>query len=215
MSSQAQESSGNNKQQQEKQQRNFIEKAQNDGIGALLGQFTHKVRLTAFRTGFAAYKAFSRVSVSLFPPISFFVLMWGGVLFLSFLSNRDLSYVGQGGFDSCIAGLKIDKVEPGTVKCSIKVAPNLQNSYGTLHGGAIAVMVDVVGTLALMSKDASRPGVSVDIGVSYMAAAKEGDVVDVEGKVLRMGQKLGFTQIDFRRRSDGAHLATGTHTKAL
>ena len=45
------------------------------------------------------------------------------------------------------------------------------NGYGALHGGAISTIVDVVGTLALLSKDPSRAGVSIEMNQSFCAAA--------------------------------------------
>ena len=56
---------------------------------------------------------------------------------------------------------------------------------------------------------------SVELSVSFLAAAKLGEDVTVHGRVLRTGKKLGFTHVDVRRKSDGTLLATGRHTKAL
>ena len=47
------------------------------------------------------------------------------------------------------------------VQCTLTVGPSLQNSRGTLHGGAAATLVDVLGTMALLTKDPQRPGASV------------------------------------------------------
>lgn len=35
---------------------------------------------------------------------------------------------------------------------------SLQNAYGTLHGGCTATLVDVLGTMALLTKEAEAPG---------------------------------------------------------
>ena len=83
-----------------------------------------------------------------------------------------------------------------------------------MHGGAVSTIVDVVGTIALLSIDATKPGVSVDLNVSFATAAMASSTVQIEGKVLKMGKRLGFTTVDIRR-EDGTLVATGRHTKAF
>lgn len=51
----------------------------------------------------------------------------------------------------------------GAVQCELKVTEQLANSYGTLHGGAISTIVDVLGTMALLTRDHTRAGVSVEV----------------------------------------------------
>jgi acyl-coenzyme A thioesterase 13 len=75
--------------------------------------------------------------------------------------------------------------------------------------------VDVVGTLALVAREQNKAGVSLDINVTYTSAAKLGDHVKVVGKVLKMGRSLGFTSVDIIRKSDGALIASGRHTKVF
>ena len=62
-----------------------------------------------------------------------------------------------------------------------------------------ATLVDVVGTMALLSRDAGRPGVSIEMSQTFCAAAKVGERVTVVGTVLKAGGRLGFTQVEVRR----------------
>ena len=113
---------------------------------------------------------------------------------------------------------KIDSIKPqGTVSCTLTDIPDrLANSYGTLHGGAIASLVDIVGTLALLSQDPLRGGVSVDLNVSYCAAAKVGQPLTITGRCLKLGGRLGFTEVEVRTQTEERTLiATGRHTKAM
>ena len=57
-----------------------------------------------------------------------------------------------------------------------------------------------VGTMALLSRDAGRPGVSIEMSQTFCAAAKVGERVTVVGTVLKAGGRLGFTQVEVRRR---------------
>ena len=46
----------------------------------------------------------------------------------------------------------------GLATCELIVTDELTNNYSTLHGGAIATIVDVVGTIALLGIDPTRAG---------------------------------------------------------
>lgn len=87
-------------------------------------------------------------------------------------------------FDACLQDLDIVSVDSdaGTVTCEVLVTEKLQNAYGSMHGGAIATAVDVVGTLALLTKDPTKAGVSVDLSVRYTSSAKAGDTVVIVGR---------------------------------
>ena len=124
------------------------------------------------------------------------------------------SFISSNKFDRVLSGLHVDTIEDGVVRCSIPVDESRQNAFGTLHGGATSTIVDVVGTMALLTLDHTKPGVSIDLNVSFVGAAKVGTTVLVEGRVLKMGRSLGFTQVDLRLQ-DGTLVATGRHTKAF
>ena len=118
-------------------------------------------------------------------------------------------------FDSALAGMVVGAVRDGIAECTMTVSSSVQNSYATLHGGAISTLVDVMGTLALISVDHTRAGVSVDLSVSFCSAAKSGDEIVAVGRVLKAGRALGFTEVHIRDKSSGRLIASGRHTKAL
>ena len=119
-------------------------------------------------------------------------------------------------FDRTLQGLRVTRVDEalGEVDTEFEVEEGLTNAYATLHGGATATLVDVVGTMALLARDPTRAGVSVEINVSYLGAARAGETVRCSGRALRVGRRLGFSSVELRRASDGQLLATGRHTKA-
>jgi acyl-coenzyme A thioesterase 13 len=120
-------------------------------------------------------------------------------------------------FDSCFDGMQVTRIDSSTgeAECELTVDHRHENSYGTLHGGAITSLVDIVGTMALLAKDHKRGGVSVDLNVSFVKAAKTGDTVRIRGRVLKLGKTLGFTQVDVLAADGVTLLATGRHTKAM
>eukprot|EP01098_Paradermamoeba_levis_P011910 TRINITY_DN5127_c0_g1_i1.p1 TRINITY_DN5127_c0_g1~~TRINITY_DN5127_c0_g1_i1.p1 ORF type:complete len:259 (-),score=77.91 TRINITY_DN5127_c0_g1_i1:169-885(-) len=118
-------------------------------------------------------------------------------------------------FDQGLDGMVVEKVGNGTVTCSIEVTKRLANSYGTLHGGAICTIVDIVGTMAMLTLNPLKPGVSIDLNTSFLAAVPIGESVIIEGKVLKQGKSLAFTQVDLYRKKDKVLIASGRHTKSM
>ena len=110
-------------------------------------------------------------------------------------------------------------IEPPAHGQPLSASVHRTADYGTLHGGVIATLVDVVGTLALLGHDPTRPGVSVEMNQSFCAAAKEGTRLHLAGHVLRHGRTLGFTEVTIRAAQEdgtpGKLVAIGRHTKAF
>ena len=78
----------------------------------------------------------------------------------------------------------------------VGAGPGRPTTRGSLRGRAWRrVQVDVLGTMALLAADQTRPGVSVDINVSYIGAAKIGAELVATGTVLRAGRSLGYTEV--------------------
>lgn len=128
-------------------------------------------------------------------------------------------FQSAGKFDRCLedAGMKVTAISKERVRCELVVSDALANNYGTLHGGCISTLVDVVGTLALLGVDPSRAGVSVEMNQSFTSAATVGERVSAEGIVERYGRTLGFTQVRLaiinEDGGEGRTVAIGRHTK--
>ncbi|RMG11045.1 MAG: PaaI family thioesterase [Planctomycetota bacterium] len=126
-----------------------------------------------------------------------------------------LELLGKVGYDASLAGLGLRSLEEGRAELTLEVGEAVQNMVGTLHGGAIATLVDVAGTLAILSADAEgRPGVTTDLNVSYFRAARAGERVQAKARVLKLGRTLAFVSVAVER-EDGALLAEGRMTKFL
>ena len=120
----------------------------------------------------------------------------------------------KGGFDRTLDGLEVVRVGSGEVSCRMHVTPGHANAFNTLHGGCVGLLVDVVGTMALLSSDPTRPGVSVELNVSFLRPAPVDSVVRIDGKMLKSGKRLGYTEVSLMT-EDGQLLATGRHVKAF
>ena len=103
----------------------------------------------------------------------------------------------------------------------VPVVARHANSFGNMHGGALATLVDVVTTAAELGRvGGRRPTVSVDLSVSYLTGAPVGSTLVVEATVDRLGRSVVFTTARvYRRGSDGdggrTLVATGSHTKKV
>ena len=123
---------------------------------------------------------------------------------------------GKMGFDRALAGIELLSATAGHARVRLPVTESVQNLGGSLHGGAIATLVDDAGTIAIMTADKmSRPGVSTDLNVSFFAPAKVGTTVIAEARVLKSGKTLAFVNVDIRREHDGVLVAQGRMTKFL
>jgi acyl-coenzyme A thioesterase 13 len=123
---------------------------------------------------------------------------------------------GTIGFDKSLAGMKLLDAKDGKAVVRLEVTEAVQNMGGSLHGGAIATLVDDAGTCAIISKDRDhRPGVTTDLNVSYFSPGPGGTFVLAEATVLKTGRTLAFVSVDIKREHDGVLVAQGRMTKFL
>ena len=111
-------------------------------------------------------------------------------------------------------GARVVSYGDGEARLEMEVVPSVQNVAGSLHGGAIATLVDRAGTVAIVTADRDgRPGVTTDLNVSYFAPAPAGSTVVAEARVLKAGKTLAYVTVDIRRVTDGVLVAQGRMTK--
>jgi uncharacterized protein (TIGR00369 family) len=92
------------------------------------------------------------------------------------------------------------------------------NVIGTLHGGVLYTMADVAAFMALLSViPPGRHGVTADIQVTVLRAARVGEQVLLRGRVDRLGRGLANMRAEaFVERPEGEVLiATASVNKAL
>jgi acyl-coenzyme A thioesterase 13 len=130
------------------------------------------------------------------------------------LRARIAAWTSDGIWDAGLAGTELVDAGEGRARIRLPVTRAVQNFGGAMHGGAIATLVDVLGTVAIMTADRHhRPGVTTDLNVSYFSPGK--GVVVADAQVLKCGRTLAFVTVDVRREDDGALVAQGRMTKAM
>jgi len=94
----------------------------------------------------------------------------------------------------------------------IDVTRNLCNAYNALHGGASATIVDFLSSCALFAIEA-RGSVTVDLSLAYPSAAKLGETITIETRVLKYGRNLVFAEASIK--VGDRLIIHGRHTKML
>lgn len=117
----------------------------------------------------------------------------------------------ENGYDEILSGMVVEHIEEGKAVCSLRVEKSMTNAFDTLHGGVSSTIVDVLGTLALLSKDNMRPGISIELNICFLKPACVGDQLTLYGSVLKYGKKVGFTEVQIMKNDE--IIATGRHTK--
>ncbi len=113
-------------------------------------------------------------------------------------------------------GMQLTEVRPGSATLTLPFADALVTIGATVHGGAIASLIDTAAMVAAWS-DADVPanprGTTVGLTVSYLAPATGADL-QATARVLRRGRSLVYLDVDVRDAS-GAAVAKGLVTYKL
>jgi uncharacterized protein (TIGR00369 family) len=110
-------------------------------------------------------------------------------------------------------GLQLLEKRNGVVRMRLDPRPEFENSWGSMHGGALMTLLDVALASAGRSLDEHCNGaLTVEIKVNFIGAAV-GPVL-AEGRAQRAGRSLIFSEGELRS-EDGTLLAKATGTFKL
>jgi len=90
----------------------------------------------------------------------------------------------------------IVKVEEGSLAFQYTVRAEMTNPFGTLHGGVTAAIIDDAIGATLIAYGGPEFHVTINLGVDYFAAAREGDVVIAETRVIKKGSQIVNAQCE-------------------
>ena len=115
-----------------------------------------------------------------------------------------------------LIGATIEEMDEGLVRLSLRLEERHTNPNGVMHGGVITTLMDeAVGAVVAYVRglDVMReaPHATVDMNVSFVAAARAGDDIIVEARALKVGRSVAFAEAEVRR-GDGAPVAKGRFT---
>ncbi|XP_065195870.1 acyl-coenzyme A thioesterase 13-like [Sycon ciliatum] len=111
--------------------------------------------------------------------------------------------------------LEVRKEPQGYVKAELVVQEEHTNSVQQLHGAMMCLLVDIAGLLTLTEGKETKvtpPVASIEMNTSCIRAVNIGETIVIEGRCLKDGANLGFTNVDIYRKHDGKLVASGRHT---
>ncbi|KAI1810523.1 Thioesterase/thiol ester dehydrase-isomerase [Poronia punctata] len=135
---------------------------------------------------------------------------------LKFVQSVLKSFMAESGLEPRLLGanqIRVTSAVHGKVEFELDIARDHTNRLKILHGGTIASMVDLGGSLAVASTGLHATGVSTDLNVTYLSSGgKVGDKITATAVCDKIGKTLAYTSVTFRN-SQGELAARGSHTK--
>jgi uncharacterized protein (TIGR00369 family) len=103
------------------------------------------------------------------------------------------------------------------VRVRLPVEKRHTNPHGVLHGGVVTTLMDeaagqVVTAARGVEETMAAPHATIEMNVSFLSGAREGDELVAEARVLKLGRTVAFSEAEVRRGSDGAIVAVGRFT---
>lgn len=89
-------------------------------------------------------------------------------------------------------GIELVAISPGKAIFDMEVRSEQTNSIGLLQGGVVTSLADSSMALAVRSLGANAA--TVDLSIGFTAPARIGDMLRAEGKVVKSGRDIFFTE---------------------
>ncbi len=122
-----------------------------------------------------------------------------------FLAANDLQ-VGL----SHLLGIQLEHFEPGELRASLEVTPDLLTPIGNLHGGTIAALVDhVLGCVLYPHMARKQWAATTEFKLNYLNPVTEGRLVAV-ARIVNMTRRTAVVQIEVSNGDRLAAVAQGT-----
>ncbi|KAK4224199.1 HotDog domain-containing protein [Podospora fimiseda] len=125
------------------------------------------------------------------------------------------SFMVESGLEPRLFGphMRITNASQGKVEFELDITKDHTNRLKIIHGGTIASMVDLGGSLAVASMGLYATGVSTDLNVTYLSGGgKVGDTIKAVATCDKIGRTLAYTTVTFTN-GKGELAARGSHTK--
>ena len=108
-------------------------------------------------------------------------------------------------------GIEVLSAEKGEARLRLVAQDQHLNPSGTVHGGAIATLIDTSMGEAVALTVGDRVPATVEIKVNYLEPAKPGGLI-ATARVLRPGKRFLVLESEVIQEEDGEHVAFATAT---
>jgi len=105
--------------------------------------------------------------------------------------------------------MQLLELKPGYAKVSLKVMPEHQNFNGVTFGGIIMAVADQA--FAYTVNSVRRPNVASQFNIHFVTAARAGDELIAEGRVVKSGRRVSIAEMTVTNQ-DGKLIARATGT---
>jgi uncharacterized protein (TIGR00369 family) len=119
-----------------------------------------------------------------------------------------------------LVGARVEEAQEGYSRLSLTLEERHTNPNGVMHGGVAATVMDSAAAVALGRLRGEKvrrenPHATVDMNVALISAARPGDDLVIEGRVLKLRRSVAFVEAETRRAADGELVAKGRFTFAI
>jgi len=105
--------------------------------------------------------------------------------------------------------MQLLELSPGYAKVAMKVRPEHQNFHGMTFGGIVMAIADQAFGYAVNSVD--FPSVASQFNTHFIAAARVGDELIAEGRVVKSGRRVSIAEVTVTNQ-EGKLIAKATGT---
>jgi acyl-coenzyme A thioesterase PaaI-like protein len=81
--------------------------------------------------------------------------------------------------------------DEGRIHCAFRIEPKHLNGAGNVHGGAFMSFADYC-LFAIATPVLQGPGVTVSFACEFLDAAREGELIEGSGEIMRAGASMIF-----------------------
>ena len=105
--------------------------------------------------------------------------------------------------------MRLLELSPGYAKVAMKLSPEYQNFNGLVFGGIVVAVADQAFAYAVNS--VAHPSIASQFNIHFIAAARVGDELIAEGRVVKSGKRVGITEMTVTNQ-EGKLIARATGT---
>lgn len=99
----------------------------------------------------------------------------------------------------CLMGIDIVSLEKGTASLRMRVRDDMLNGEGYLQGGMFTALADEAMVLSIYSLlEEEQVIATISESTSFMRGAGSGMVIVAEGRIIKKGRRVVFSEADIR-----------------
>ncbi|KAG5009241.1 hypothetical protein AAZX31_07G072600 [Glycine max] len=100
--------------------------------------------------------------------------------------------------------IKVDNIQRGRISCTVVAKPPICNGYGTLHGGSVGSLVEILSNACARTVVAEDKELFLgEISISYLSATPANEELLANASVVKTGRNLTVVAVEFKLKKTG------------